>query len=165
MDTIGSKKKQRFSSSDGVSDNVILQSCFLLDIGVGYPSLDGYRGSNGRFFGAMMTSYVKLSVNPGDEDYSTVAMINDLVCPLIDELFPSNAEHPIQVILDPGQHFMKLVFTICSRIYSVRVDADRRWNYFIAQGVRGFFKYVLFCGDTLLSVPLSIGDEIIPTDR
>ena len=164
VDAIDAVKERRRSSGDGVSESVLLRPCFLLDIGGGYPGLDGAGGDDGRFCGAVMTSYGTRSVNPHDKDEATAAMIADVVCPLIDELFPTDADHPVQVISEPGRYFVESAFALCSRIYSVRVDADGRRHYFIAQGVRGVFKDVLLCGETFLPVPLRIGDGIVPTD-
>ena len=111
-----------------------------------------------------MTSHGKRSVNPVDEDNSTAVMISNVAFPLIDELFPANSYHPVKVILELGRYFVELVFALCSRIYSVRVDADERRHYFISKGVRGFLKDTLLCGETLLPVPLRIGGGFIPTD-
>ena len=49
MDTIDAVKEQRLSSDDSVSENFLLKSCFLLDIGGGYPGLDGAGGYDSRF--------------------------------------------------------------------------------------------------------------------
>ena len=59
---------------------------------------------------------------------------------------------------------MKSASALCSRIYSVRLDADARRHYFITQGVQGVFKYVLLCGNNFVPFPLSIGDGIMTTD-
>ena len=125
MDTADSIKYQWCSSGDDVSDNVLFQTCFLLDICGGYPSIDFVRCDGGRFCGATMTSYGKCSVTPGDKDKATAAMIANVVSPLIDELLPVNEYHNGQVISEPGQYFVELKFALCIQIYSVRVDADR----------------------------------------
>ena len=151
-----------------ISYDVLLQTCFPIDIGIIYPGFDGDGGNYGRFYDAIMISYGRPSVTPVNEDEATALIIANLVCLLIYELFPSSAYHPIQVVLDHKRYILEpvfaLAFTICSLICSVRVDVDVHRKYFISQGVREVFKYVILCGETFLPVPLMVGDGIMPTE-
>ena len=91
--------------------------CRLLDIGGGYPGLDGSEGEYGRFIG-------KNASCPEDKtksDDETTAEIASVVTPLLDELFPEG-DNQVNAISEPGRYFVQAAFALCSRIYSVRVE-------------------------------------------
>jgi ornithine decarboxylase len=135
--------------------------CTVLDIGGGYPGLDGAGGDDNRF-SAIPTDFDRGVINPnadtdGDE---TAYKIAKVVSPLVDELFDNDS--PIQIISEPGRYFVEASFAFCARIYSVKVeevDGIERRTYFIAQGVQGLFKDVLLCNETFTPIPLVVDED------
>jgi ornithine decarboxylase len=138
----------------------IRETCWLLDIGGGYPGLDGMGGDRFRFVG----SDAQRLQQPGDKNDSkeeeSAANIAHIVSPLLDELFPADTSH-VQFISEPGRYFVEGAFALCSRIYRVRVEQDAngkedRMHYYIAQGVQGVFKDCVLCSESFLPIPLAL---------
>jgi ornithine decarboxylase len=135
--------------------------CTVLDIGGGYPGLDGSGGDDHRF-SATENKFDCGVINPHADDYEdeTAYKIAKVVSPLVDELFGNDT--PIQIISEPGRYFVEAAFAFCARIYSVKVeeiDGMERRTYFIAQGVQGLFKDVLLCNETFIPIPLIVEED------
>jgi len=153
------------------------QRCWLLDIGGGYPGVDGMMGDENRFCGSR-TDPASPSSSPLDatEKKETTLQIAQVVTPLIDELFPPASDdddyddnhagtNNVQIISEPGRYFVEGAFALCSRVYRVTVergddgDGVERRHYYIAQGVQGVFKDCLLCSETFIPIPLSVKDD------
>ena len=129
-----------------------IQKCWLMDIGGGYPGIDGKGGDSGRFSG------VDYMINGSDEPIGgkdTAANIANTVMPLLDKLFPGD---DVQFIAEPGRYFVEAAFALCSRIYRVRVDEQGYRHYYIAQGVQGVFKDCVLCNESFVPIPLRLRD-------
>lgn len=141
-----------------------LQSCCLLDIGGGYPGIDGIGGDELRFCGnpSLLATEVHNNQN------GTVAAISEVVRPLLDELFPEHRN--VKLVAEPGRYFVEAAFVLCSRVYrtndemhQVTGELNRR-HYFISQGVEGVFKDRAWCNTIFTPIPLnSKHDDDIPT--
>lgn len=158
IDTINRIKEMR-RERDGI-DSCIYQKCSLLDIGGGYPGLDGGGGDVARFCGiesaaSSQTNSGIPNVSDGEE---TAAKIAAVVSPLVDSLFP-RGKSEVSVISEPGRYFVESAFALCSRIYCGQTDAQGRRHYYIAQGVHGVFKDALLCGEDFSPVPLTWGSR------
>lgn len=132
--------------------------CQLLDIGGGYPGFDGSEAEYGRFVGEDNSSF-----DSHEAEEETTAKIASVVTPLVDSLFPQD-ETNVQIISEPGRYFVEAAFSVCSRIYSVRMESDENGNelqrhYYIAQGVRGVFKDVMLCGEEFVPIPLIMDND------
>ena len=141
------------------------QECTLLDIGGGYPGIDGAGADTNRF---VSTGGSNLQVIESDNEESAY-QIAAVVTPLLDELFPPDAS-PINIISEPGRYFVKAAFIYCARICSVKdEDKDGRRHYFIAQGFHGLFKDILLCDESFIPIPLMIkyedGGASLDTER
>jgi ornithine decarboxylase len=132
------------------------KECTLLDIGGGYPGVDGVGGDKHRFT-AIHNDLT--ACEPEKEGVETVLKIANIVTPLIDELFPIG-ETSIQVISEPGRYFVEAAFIYCARIYSAKKDEDSGLlHYYIAQGVQDLFKDVLLCDEIFTPIPLLVYEE------
>merc|ERR1739848_750175 len=170
-----------------------IRACTLLDIGGGYPGIDGIGADLGRFSGDNTTNSYNSSFNGTNivvtnksniEDESNVRTtknIANVITPLLDKLFPSSACPSIDIISEPGRYFVEAAFIYCARIYSVRTEeysryieysnrertdshAQIRRHYYIAQGVQGIFKDVNLCGKTFNPIPLKIDHKTVDND-
>lgn len=158
IDVINDTKQMRMAR-DGV-ESCVYQKCCLLDIGGGYPGLDGGRGDMARFCGndfvsASQSALVTVEDLHGQETASKIAAV---VSPLVDNLFPSG-KSGVSVISEPGRYFVESAFALCSRIYCSQCDAQGRRHYYIAQGVQGVFKDALLCGEKFYPIPLRCGSR------
>lgn len=153
---------------DAANGSSIMQKCTLLDIGGGYPGLDGAGGDIGRFANRHMEGEAEGNSVVDTKD-ATASQIAAVVTPLVDELFPEDTS-PIGIISEPGRYFVEAAFALCCRIYSARGEdlsnqsahdshADRR-HYYIAQGVHGVFKDVLLCGETFIPIALPLEEKM-----
>ena len=142
---------------------------WLLDIGGGYPGLDGSGGDNNRFScrqTLMDKTDTWLSINhavKSDGDHESTAHIANAVTPLLDELFTDN-DH-IRFVAEPGRYFVEAAFALCSRIYNVmkveKEDQATHFRYFIAHGVQGVFKDKLLCDETFTPQALRVASASI----
>jgi len=150
---------------DRVQSSLGIQ-CRLLDIGGGYPGIDGSEGEVLRF----AVGESSLDVVPEEE---TTAQIASVVMPLVNKLFPQEDCH-VQIISEPGRYFVEAAYAVCLKIYSVRVEKDENSmaetnrHYYIAQGVQGVFKDVMLCGEEFVPIPLKMDpsqqdDEVLCT--
>ena len=113
-------------------------SCWLLDMGGGYPGLEEVGNDFGRFCGAGRSKQRKddqtLSSTTA-ESTETVADIAHAVTPLLDELFPQTKGREgedgeirqppvVHIISEPGRYFVEAAFALCSRIYRVQDDDE-----------------------------------------
>lgn len=149
IDVIDKTKDMR-RRKDGVESRVY-QKCSLLDIGGGYPGLDGSGGDLARFCGTDFVDSGESCASP--KEVESAHKIAAVVTPLVNRLFPSG-ESNIRVISEPGRYFVESAFALCSRVYCSRSDAKGRRHYYIAQGVQGVFKDVLLCGEKFCPIPL-----------
>ena len=148
--------------------------CCLVDIGGGYPGMDGNGADVGRFCGVIDDDQLNVnSCGDRDDNQETAAKIAHVVTPLVDTLFPPDPSDAggIQVIAEPGRYLVESAFALCMRIYSTRSENVATDNtegreqdeddnivrhYYISQGVRGVFKDVLLCGETFDPIPLKL---------
>lgn len=143
--------------------------CTLLDIGGGYPGMDGVGGDLHRFTARKHDLYHQAEMevvdgssgeNKTENEEESAKNIAALVTPLVDDLFPVN-ETPIQIISEPGRYFVEAAFAYCARIYSAREDSvSGHRHYFIAQGVHGLFKDILLCDETFIPIPLMVSEDV-----
>lgn len=170
-----------------------VQACTLLDIGGGYPGIDGIGADLGRFLGDNTTNSYNSSFNGAnivavnksnikdENNVRTTKNIANVITPLLDKLFPSSVCPSIGIISEPGRYFVETAFIYCARIYSVRTEeysryiehssrestdshAQIRRHYYIAQGVQGIFKDVNLCGKTFNPIPLKIDHKSVDSD-
>jgi ornithine decarboxylase len=182
MDIINSViSSHQHDNTNKVDDPWLFRSCTLLDIGGGFPGIDGHGGDIGRFSGAphKPTDVSQHHAQPQNIEDTTTSSIAAVVTPLVDQLFSVQEEdsnhEPIQIISEPGRYFVEAAFALCSRIYSKRIgerviieksETDNgssssifRRHYYIAQGVQGVFKDVLLCGESFLPIPLHMQEK------
>lgn len=143
--------------------------CTLLDIGGGYPGMDGVGGDLHRFTARKHDLHdtevdIEQKENENheqeEEEAESAKNIAALVTPLIDDLFPVN-ETAIQVISEPGRYFVEAAFAYCARIYSAKEDCETgQRHYFIAQGVHGLFKDILLCDESFIPIPLMVSEDV-----
>ena len=148
--------------------------CWLLDIGGGFPGLDGLYGDEGRF-ASMVTksSAVANTATDAGPPQTTVANIGMAVRPVMQSFAtvgsssdPSQ-EAPLTLIAEPGRYFVEGAFALASKIYQKQIiphqepstqnggDASETIRiYRIPHGVQGVFKDVLLCGESF--VPQSL---------
>lgn len=148
--------------------------CTLLDIGGGFPGIDGFGADNHRFSGLCPSSKARENISNADEygvDQESTLKIARVVTPLIDELFPlgcpvkaSNSSQNIHVISEPGRYFVEEAFALCSRIYSCKTSKGENGqeinHYWIAQGVDGVFKDVILADEIFKPVGLSLRQSV-----
>lgn len=194
MDMINRIIHNAYNNNNNRNNNIIsefngegknIRTCTLLDIGGGYPGIDGIGADLGRFSGDNTTNSYSSSFSRSifidtnerdiqDEDnVDTTKNIADVVTPLLDELFPPSSCPSIQIISEPGRYFVEAAFIYCARIYSVRTEEcdhyveypnregigtyeQIRRHYYIAQGVQGLFKDVILCGKRFYPIPLKV---------
>jgi len=158
IDVVNETKEMR-KAKDGV-DSHIYQHCCLLDIGGGYPGIDGGGGDTARFCGrncalaAQSCALEKESI----EKEETVSNIATVVSPLLDDIFP-RGDSEVCIISEPGRYFVESAFALCSRIYCSQSDSEGIRHYYIAQGVHGVFKDVILCGEQFCPIPLRCSDH------
>ena len=135
------------------------KACWLLDIGGGFPGVDGVGGDVGRFCGSTQSASDRLFV---PQDDVTAAKIAQVVTPRLHELLDDAAskEQPIMCIAEPGRYFVEAAYVLCSRIYRVQTSNDGSRHYYIAQGVQGVFKDCLLCHETYVPIPLSLQTDL-----
>jgi len=153
--------------------------CTLLDIGGGYPGMDGVGGDLHRFTAkkhdvvpaAVIESHDHCDEKQENEEENheeSAKNIAALVTPLVDELFPVN-ETAIQIISEPGRYFVEAAFAYCARIYSAKEEevgsgtsstSTSVRHYFIAQGVHGLFKDILLCDESFIPIPLMVSEDV-----
>ena len=139
--------------------------CLLLDIGGGFPGVDGAGADYGRFSGIIHESKLSNDLNHDMTlEEESAADIAAVVTPLIDKLFPFDSNNPFYIISEPGRYFVEEAFAVCSRIYSTQIIDDVR-HYYIAQGVQGVFKDVILCGEQFNPVALSMNHNIEKNDE
>eukprot|EP00550_Attheya_septentrionalis_P001795 CAMPEP_0198283368 /NCGR_PEP_ID=MMETSP1449-20131203/2982_1 /TAXON_ID=420275 /ORGANISM="Attheya septentrionalis, Strain CCMP2084" /LENGTH=559 /DNA_ID=CAMNT_0043979953 /DNA_START=232 /DNA_END=1911 /DNA_ORIENTATION=- len=181
MDTINSViLSHQHANPHKVDEPWLFRPCTLLDIGGGFPGIDGHGGDIGRFSGTPheLTDMSQHNAYAQNMENAT-SSIAAVVTPLVDQLFSVQEEdsnhQPIQIISEPGRYFVEAAFALCSRIYSKRIgerviiersETDNgssssifRRHYYIAQGVQGVFKDVLLCGESFLPIPLHMQEN------
>jgi ornithine decarboxylase len=142
----------RWNESDGKER----KECTVLDIGGGYPGLDGVGGDRDRFT-ALHNDLT--SCEPDEAHVETALKIANVVTPLVNDLFPEG-QTPIRIISEPGRYFVEAAFVYCSRIYSAKKDeVSGLQHYYIAQGVQGLFKDVILCDEVFTPIPLMVNEE------
>ena len=138
---------------------------WLLDIGGGYPGVDGWGGDDHRFTnkprvtetlwnGEMVqTNATKLE--------SSTAKIAEAVRPVLAQLVQEHDDW--HFVAEPGRYFVEAAFALCSRIYKKYTTDDhngdkdgKRRHYYIAHGVQGVFKDTLLCGEVFVPEALRI---------
>jgi ornithine decarboxylase len=149
-----------------------LEPCWLLDIGGGYPGVDGMGGDFGRFCGDSNVVTVLNEMDPSNHD--TTAKIGQVVTPFLDKLLETQ-QNPIVCIAEPGRYFVEGAFALCSRIYRIEESDDlvnggtACRHYHIAQGVQGVFKDCLLCNESFVPIPLNLrqqqdtGEAMVPS--
>lgn len=149
--------------------------CWLLDIGGGFPGLDGLYGDEGRF--ASMTTESSAVTTPVEADatqpQTTVANIGMAVRSVLQSFATVGTnsdplqEVPLTLIAEPGRYFVEGAFALASKIYQKQIIPhnesptqsgesanDTIRVYRIPHGVQGVFKDVLLCGESF--VPQSL---------
>ena len=105
----------------------------LLDIGGGFPGVDGAGTDEGRFSGTHMSFHPpNTTMNESMSIEDSATDIAAVLTPLIDELFPQNKLYPFDIISEPGRYFVEQAFAVCSRIYSIQI-IDKTRHYYIAK--------------------------------
>jgi len=154
--------------------------CWLLDIGGGFPGIDGLHGDDGRFSAISKeenaTDLLKKTVTAQDTQ-TTVADIAIAVAPVLQSL--TNHKHKdedkdslsLTLIAEPGRYFVEGAVALASRIYqkrqitTIHTTTDNNDNpndpseireYRIPHGVQGVFKDVKLCGESFIPLPLQI---------
>jgi ornithine decarboxylase len=131
---------------------------WLLDIGGGFPGVDGCGGDEGRFRFRTPDNdkVVSASAVEGEADHSTAA-IAAVVTPLLAQRCADARLPPLHCVAEPGRYFVEASFALCSRIYMRRKDEeDDRVHYYIAQGVQGVFKDALLCNEVFVPQALRL---------
>jgi len=154
-----------------------MDPCILLDIGGGYPGVDGAGADLGRFSGCEYNNPESIEKSPVENtdqnsvcgssptnNEDTAADIANVVTPFINRLFPADATNYVHIMSEPGRYFVEEAFAVCSRIYSTQIVEDVR-HYYIAQGVHGVFKDVLLCGENFVPLGLSMQTEEDKSDN
>jgi ornithine decarboxylase len=141
---------------------------WLLDMGGGYPGVDGCGGDEHRFtYRSQLLGNNdddKLDVGVGallstahkEEEHSTAA-IAAVVTPLLAQRCADASQPPLHCVAEPGRYFVEASFALCSRIYMRRMDEnDGRCHYYIPHGVQGVFKDALLCNEVFVPEALRI---------
>ena len=154
--------------------------CWLLDIGGGFPGIDGLHGDDGRFSAIATeenaTDLLKKAVTAQDTQ-TTVADIAIAVAPVLQSLTnhihkdEDNDPLSLTLIAEPGRYFVEGAVALASRIYqkrqitTIHTTTDNNDNpndpseireYRIPHGVQGVFKDVKLCGESFIPLPLQI---------
>eukprot|EP00536_Pseudo-nitzschia_multiseries_P002448 jgi/Psemu1/251641/estExt_Genewise1Plus.C_330046 len=160
---------------------------WLLDIGGGFPGVDGLDGDEGRF-GAdgAATSKSAPPTTPEETNDTNDEHRSSSSPPPPAQTTP---DPPLTLIAEPGRYFVEGAFALASRIYQKQVlprpsdsergtngnsnsnnintpnddDDDRIRVYRIPHGVQGVFKDVLLCGESFVPQPLQTDEEDNPT--
>lgn len=142
------------------------ERCWLLDIGGGFPGLDGLGVDDGRFAGVSSAVRSKRRLpnawNGKDGSTTTTIDIAQAIRPQLDALYSGTQT---TFIAEPGRYYCEAAFALCSRIYRVRLKRDEKdgsishCHYYIAQGVQGLFKDCLLCNESFVPSPLSMNEE------
>ena len=149
--------------------------CWLLDIGGGFPGLDGLYGDEGRFASTATESSAVTTPVEADavQSQTTVANIGMAVRSVLQSFAtvgtnsdPSQ-EVPLTLIAEPGRYFVEGAFALASKIYQKQIlphkESSSQSNetasdsirvYRIPHGVQGVFKDVLLCGESFVPQPL-----------
>jgi ornithine decarboxylase len=136
------------------------QPCTLLDIGGGFPGVDGMGGDSNRFTG---------TINNGTEientttktattttTTTTVATIARSISPILRSI-KEERQTPLTIIAEPGRYFVEGSAVLASKIYQTYTDQDQqRRVYKIPHGVEGVFKDVILCGESFIPQPLQL---------
>ena len=131
--------------------------CWLLDMGGGFPGLDGMGGDQGRFVG--QESGQGVTSNEAIEastTKTTVATIATAIQPMLRSFVQ---DHQLMLITEPGRYFVEGAAVMASRIYWRKDDDDGTTLYKIAHGVQGVFKDVILCNEVFTPIPLLIASE------
>ncbi len=149
--------------------------CWLLDIGGGFPGLDGLYGDEGRFASMVAESSAVSNVEADAmQPQTTVANIGIAVRPVMQSFATAGSssdpsqEAPLTLIAEPGRYFVEGAFALASKIYQKQIipheepsttqaggnASDTIRVYRIPHGVQGVFKDVLLCGESF--VPQSL---------
>jgi ornithine decarboxylase len=150
--------------------------CWLLDMGGGFPGVDGMGGDEGRFVGATFhaknsneNSNVNLS-NPNATPIGSATLAKTTVADIAEGIQPmlKSFVHDQQwtLIAEPGRYFVEGAAVLASRIYwkrllSAEVSNDNASEnsirvYKIPHGVQGVFKDVILCNEVFVPQPLKI---------
>mmetsp|Transcript_8572 Transcript_8572/g.17807 ORF Transcript_8572/g.17807 Transcript_8572/m.17807 type:complete len:549 (-) Transcript_8572:55-1701(-) len=137
--------------------------CWLMDMGGGFPGIDGLYGDVGRFAAKSAMASAKEEKNKGDEEpTTTVADIAGTVRSVLQSYSQgSSTNPPLTLIAEPGRYFVEGAFALASRIYQKQVLEEEEANkqirvYRIPHGVQGVFKDVLLCGESFVPQPLQL---------
>jgi diaminopimelate decarboxylase len=106
--------------------------CWLLDIGGGFPGLDGLYGDDGRFAVTATTATSSTAMEEkkdadGEPPTTTVADIAVAVRPILQSFAAAASNNnvdgsgeqppPLTIIAEPGRYFVEGAFALASRIY------------------------------------------------
>lgn len=131
---------------------------FILDIGGGYPGIDGCGGDGKRFCHRDSTDPVHESFPDQIGEHDSTALIAQAVTPLLRDVFQH--DKTVQFVAEPGRYFVEAAFALCSRIYKVLrsdgKDGKPHFHYFISHGVKGVFKDTVLCGETFTPKALCV---------
>ncbi len=136
--------------------------CWLMDMGGGFPGIDGLYGDEGRFAAKSAVPGTKEEKSKVDEEpTTTVADIASTVRSVLQSYSQgSSTNPPLTLIAEPGRYFVEGAFALASRIYQKQVleeDAGKQIRvYRIPHGVQGVFKDVLLCGESFVPQPLQL---------
>lgn len=139
--------------------------CTLIDIGGGYPGMDGIGGDFKRFSSSLETTLEEKQMDRVGylESDETTFKISQVLRPLIDDLFPED-NFDVEIISEPGRYFVEAAFAYCARIYSssveINCDENSSRHYYISQGVQGLFKDAILCGEEFKPIPIQIGNPL-----
>jgi len=149
LTAIDLKIKEQFQNRDGNSQC----RCWLLDIGGGFPGLDGLDGDEGRFAAGRDLAKRNYSINEKKDDnntiqdrQTTVADIAGAVRPVLHSFAASNYDRhenafkenidksegvqqeermtaPPMLIAEPGRYFVEGAFALATRIYQKKLTS------------------------------------------
>jgi ornithine decarboxylase len=141
--------------------------CWLLDLGGGFPGIDGLYGDIGRFAGIESTidttdqTDATTTTTITTTTTTTVATIARSVRPILHSI---KQDRPyITFIAEPGRYFVEGAAVLASRIYRKLTWADGTRVYQIPHGVGGVFKDAVLCNESFLPQPLFCGEGPPPT--
>ncbi len=140
---------------DPSSSQAIQHRCWLMDIGGGFPGLDGLYGDEGRFAAETISTYAAKEIKKEANEESQTKVANIAVAVQSPLQSFSTGNPPLTLIAEPGRYFVEAGFALASRIYQKQlIDGIR--VYRIPHGVQGVFKDVLLCGESFVPQPLQI---------
>eukprot|EP00531_Pseudo-nitzschia_arenysensis_P017933 CAMPEP_0116127650 /NCGR_PEP_ID=MMETSP0329-20121206/6949_1 /TAXON_ID=697910 /ORGANISM="Pseudo-nitzschia arenysensis, Strain B593" /LENGTH=616 /DNA_ID=CAMNT_0003621755 /DNA_START=124 /DNA_END=1975 /DNA_ORIENTATION=+ len=142
------------------SSSEAIHRCWLMDIGGGFPGLDGLYGDEGRFAEkAISTTNAAREKKTDDNSQATTTTtttttVADIAVAVQNVLQSfSSGDPPLTLIAEPGRYFVEAAFALASRIYQKQVIDGIR-VYRIPHGVQGVFKDVVLCGESFVPQPL-----------